>query len=284
LRRKNWLLFLLMVFLWGFNWSVMKMGLDFIPPISYVLLRFLFSTLALSSFLLLLRREIPRDKDTLGKLLLLCLINALGIAATNLGLVFEESGTGAVLTYTQPLFVFCLAILFLKEKVKIVRLLGLIMGFMGVAILFLREYSSLTVLSYPGLMMLLGAFTWAVTTVYYKKFLSHVNPTLANTFLLGVGVLPLAALSITREAFTLQWTGTYLGIILYSSLGASAVGSTIWLILLKEEDAVTLSASSFIIPIIALLFGWQLLGENVEVESLIGSSLVLIGVYLVNRV
>jgi len=284
LRLKNWLLFLLMVFLWGFNWSVMKMGLDFIPPITYVLLRFLFAALALSPFLFLLRREIPRDKDTLGKLLLLCLINALGIAATNLGLVFEESGTGAVLTYTQPLFVFCLAILFLKEKIKIVRLLGLIMGFMGVAVLFLREYSSLTVLSYPGLMMLLGAFTWAVTTVYYKKFLSHVNPTLANTFLLGVGILPLAALSITREAFTLQWTGTYLGIILYSSLGASAVGSTIWLILLKEEDAVTLSASSFIIPIIALLFGWQLLGENVEVESLIGSSLVLIGVYLVNRV
>jgi len=191
---------------------------------------------------------------------------------------------GAVLTYTQPLFVFCLASLFLKEEAKTTRLLGVVIGFIGVTVLFLREYSSLTALSYPDLMMLLGAFTWAVTTVYYKKFLSHLNPTLANTFLLGVGVLPLAALSLSREAFTFQWTGTYVGIVLYSSLGASAIGSTIWLTLLKEEDAVTLSASSLIVPIVAILFGWQLLGENIEVESLIGSSLVLIGVYLVNRV
>jgi len=283
LRLRNWLLFLLMIFLWGSNWSVMKRGLDFIPPITFVLLRFLFSTLALSPFLFLFRRGLPRDKDTLSKLLLLCLINALGIAASNVGLVFEESGMGAVLTYTQPLFVFCLAVLFLKEEVKTLRLLGLVIGFMGVTVLFLREYSSLTALSYPDLMMFLGAFTWAVTTVYYKKFLSHVNPTLANILLLGVGVLPLAALSLTREAFTFQWTGTNLGIVLYSSLAASAIGSTIWLILLKEEDAVTLSASSLIVPIIALLFGWQLLGENIEVESLIGSSLVLMGVYLVNR-
>ncbi|MEM2936610.1 MAG: DMT family transporter, partial [Candidatus Bathyarchaeia archaeon] len=156
MRLRNWLLFLLMVFLWGSNWSVMKMGLDFIPPITFVLLRFLFSALSLSPFLFLLRREFPRDKDTLRKLLLLCLVNALGIAATNLGLVFEESGMGAVLTYTQPLFVFCLAALFLKEEVKTIRLLGLIIGFMGVAVLFLREYGSLTALSYPDLMMLLG--------------------------------------------------------------------------------------------------------------------------------
>jgi len=272
LRLRNWLLFLLMVFLWGSNWSVMKRGLDFIPPITFVLLRFLFSTLALSPFLFLLRRELPRDKDTLRKLLLLCLTNALGIAATNMGLAFEESGMGAVITYTQPLFVFCLAALFLKEEVKTVRLLGVVIGFIGVTVLFLREYSSLTALSYPDLMLLLGAFTWAVTTVCYKKFLSHMNPTLANILLLGVGVLPLAALSLTREAFTFQWTGTHLGIVLYSSLGASAVGSTIWLILLKEEDVVTLSASSFIVPIVALLFGWQLLGENIEVESLIAQA------------
>jgi len=284
LRLRNQLLFLLMIFLWGSNWSVMKMGLDFIPPITFVLLRFLFSTLALSPFLFLLRKELPRDRDTLSKLLLLCLINASGIAASNVGLVFEESGMGAVLTYTQPLFVFCLTVLFLKEEVKTLRLLGVVIGFIGVIALFLREYSSLTAFSYPDLMMLFSAFTWAVTTVYYKRFLSHVNPALANIFLVGVGVLPIAVLSLTREAFTLQWTWTHLGIVLYSSIGASAVGTTIWLILLREENAVTLSTSSLIVPVVAILFGWQLLGENIEAESLIGSSLVLIGVYLVNKI
>jgi drug/metabolite transporter (DMT)-like permease len=69
---------------------------------------------------------------------------------------------------------------------------------------------------------------------------------------------------------------------LYSSIGGLALGSTIWRFLLREEEATVLSGSSFIIPVVALIFGWQLLGETVHIESAFGSALVLGGLCLVN--
>ncbi len=63
---------------------------------------------------------------------------------------------------------------------------------------------------------------------------------------------------------------------------ASSVGDTIWLVLLCSEDATILAGSSFLVPLIALFFGSILLGEPINQQSVLGSVLVLLGVYFVN--
>jgi drug/metabolite transporter (DMT)-like permease len=67
-----------------------------------------------------------------------------------------------------------------------------------------------------------------------------------------------------------------------SSIGALAVGNIIWFFLLKEEEATTLSGSSLIIPAVAMFFGWQILGENFNVASILGSALTIGGICLLN--
>ena len=130
--------------------------------------------------------------------------------------------------------------------------------------------------------MVLSAFLWAVAIVYYKKRLSHVDSLVASFFQWSVGVLPLAALSLATNSFTLPRETTYWWTVLYGSVGSLAVGSTVWLFILREEEATVLSSSGFIVPVIALLFGWQILGEIIRTESILGSALILAGVYLVN--
>jgi len=282
-RLRNWLLFSLIVLIWGSNWSVMKSALYFVGPFNLVFQRFLISSLALSPLLVALREKVPRDRETLVKLLLLSLINAFGIISTNTGLVYEKSSIGAVLTYTQPLFVFCLAVLFLKEKSKLSRLLGILIGFSGVLILYLRGDLSITNFSYPSLLLIVGAFTWAVTIVYYKKLLSHVNPVVTNIFQLSVGAIILSALSIPIEGFSFPINETYILLVLYMSLASSSLAMTLWVFLLREEEATVLSTTSFIVPAVALIFGWFFLGENLELNSLLGFILIMTGVYLVNK-
>jgi len=133
---RNWLLFLLPAFLWGLDWSAMKIGVSFAPPITFILQRFIVSAVSLSPVLFLLRKKVPRDSDTLGKLVILSLLNVSQLMAANIGLVRESSSIGAVLIYTYPLFVFCLAISFLKEGITLIKLLGVIVGFIGVVVLF----------------------------------------------------------------------------------------------------------------------------------------------------
>jgi len=261
----------------------MKSALNFVPPITFVLHQFAFSAFSMSHVPLLLRKKIPRDSGTLTRLLFLCLVSVSGIVATNMGLKYESSGIGAVLTYTQPLFVFCLAAPFLKEEVSAIKLLGAVLGFIGVAVLFLGKLGSFTPFSYSFPLLILGAFFWALTVVYYKGALSRVNPVVFNFFRVCIGCLPLAALSLLTFSFAFPMKDLYLGLLLYSSLGSVTVGFTIWTYLLKEEDATVLSASSFIVPIFALLFGWQLLGEDIGLTSVLGSGIILTGISLVNH-
>lgn len=281
MRSRNWVLFLFLAVLWGSNWSFMKTGVSLVNPIALVFQRFLISAVVLFPVFLLLRKRIPKDRATLGRLVLLGLFNASNVFLMHAGLVLESSGIGSVLTYTQPLFVFCLAIPFLKEKVTAIKLSGVMLGFVGVVVLFSGRISTLT-LSFTPLIMILGAVFWAVAIVFYKKFLNHVDPFVANFFQLSVGVLVLAALSLFTNSFSFPNDPAYPWIILYVAIGGNVAGFSLWLYLLRQEEATSLSGSSFIIPVIALLFGWQLLGESISIQSMIGSALVLAGIYLVN--
>jgi drug/metabolite transporter (DMT)-like permease len=280
LRLRSWLLFALVVLLWGSNWATMKMGLGFVTPVAFVLQRFAVAVLVVFPVFLLLRNRMPKDRTTLVGLVVLCLIFVSLVLAQAVGLSHESSGIGAVLTYTQPLFVFLLAVPFLKEKVTVIKLLGAGVGFVGVVVL---SYSGIGSFTFDSvLMMLLGAFLWAVAVVYYKKYLSHVDALITHFLQLAVGVLPLLLLNSTINGFTLPMDPVFAGILLYSSIGALAVGNIVWLYLLRQEEATTLSASTLIIPAVALIFGWQLLGESLTVESLVGALLTLAGVCLVN--
>jgi len=280
LKPSNLILFLLLAFLWGTGWSATKIALSYVSPSSFLLQRFIFSTIFMFPVFFILQKRIPHDIKTLGKLLLLCSINAFGVTVTNIGLVGESSGIGAVLTYTQPLFVFCLAIPFLNERLKKTKFAGTTMGFVGVVLLFLSSIGSLTFAS--SLIMILGAFLWAVTIIYYKRFLNHVDSFVTNFFQWAFGVIPLAALNLYNGSFFFPKKLTYLWMVLYTVIGSACIGWTIWLYLLRKEDAIVVSGSSFMVPLIALFFGWLFLGETITIESILGSALVLLGVFLVN--
>jgi len=261
----------------------MKSGLSYAKPLTFVFHRFLFSSLFLLPSILLLRGKFPRKREDLIKLLLLSVINASGMLSTNIGLVGEKSGLSAVITYTQPLFVFCMAVPFLNEKAKKFKIAGVLIGFLGVIAISLRGKVLLDSLTSSIFFLLLGAFLWAVSTVYYKKSLSHIEPIITNVFQMSLGAILLGLLLIPSGEIGFPASMNYLMMVLYASIGASAIAFTIWIQLLREEEATVLSSSSLIVPMVALFFGWLLLGESVELQALMGAALVTFGVYLVNK-
>lgn len=258
----------------------MKAGLEFASPTILALHRFVVAVVAFSPIMLVLRKKIPRDRDTLSRLLIYSLIYVFETVMIQVGLLGESSGMGSVLTYTQPLFAFCLAMVFLKEKITAVKFSGVIVGFAGVAVLLLSKTSSMTLGS--SLMLILAGFLWAVTIVYYKKFLIGVDPFAATFFQLSMGALSLVVIELFNNSFVLLGDTVYLGIILYSSIGPLTIGTAIWLLLLREEKATVLSGSSFLVPLVAMLLGWQLRSETIYTQSLFGAAIVLVGVCLVN--
>jgi len=261
----------------------MKVGLKFVSPLNFVMQRFFFASIALLPVLFWKKKNFPRDRKTWLKLFILSLIHAACITSTNIGLMYESSGLSSLFTYTQPLFVFCLAIPFLNEWASVIRALGVVMGFSGVAVLYAERISLTTNALNPISLLILGAFLWAVTVIYYKKLLSYVDPVLVNIVQFFTGFMFLFLAALVFEGLTFNGTALYLFAVLYVSILGYAVASTIWLLLIRDEETIIVSTSSLLVPAIALVFGWIFLGETIEASLVLGFTLILAGIYLVNR-
>ncbi len=273
-----------MVIIWGLNWAAMKVGLSFVDPLNLVMQRLSLASVALLPVLILRRRLLPRDFNTWLKMILLSLINAFGILSTNLGLMYEASGLSSLLTYTQPIFVFCLAVSFLGEKATLTKVFGVILGFLGVFTLYANKlFSSTNYSSVSILLLILGAFLWAVTVIYYKKLLSHVDPVIMNIIQFPIGSIFLLALILIFWKINFSFHVAYIFSLIYISVLASALAASIWLFLIREEETIIVSTSSFLVPAIALIFGSLFLKEPVGFSLLIAFMLILVGIYFVNR-
>ena len=278
---RNKILFFIMIFLWGSNWSAMKVALSIAPVFAYNYQRFCVTFLFLLLSGVILKVKVPKDKNVYKKVLIYAAFSTLGFAFTSIGLVSQSSGVGSVLTYTQPIWVFMLAVPFLSETFSLHKLIGILLGILGISILFLKDVGS--IMSLSATVLVLGAFLWAVATVYYKLKLQNVDPVFVNTGHMAFATITLFLLSYFIEPTFTSWSWQYTSIVIYSGFGASGIGMTIWLILLKTEDATSLSSAGLIVPIIALFFGWVLINEDLGIKSVAGSALVLIGIYLVNH-
>jgi probable blue pigment (indigoidine) exporter len=279
---RNWILFGILVLLWSLNWTVMKNGLAYVDPLNFILHRLVLASAALFPFSLLLRHKIPKNFPAFLSLFIFGIIWTSAELAINLGLTSETSGVSAIVTYTQPLFVFCMAIPFLKEKVSANKLIGLLFGFSGVIVLSSNRLL-IEKITPSFFFLLLGAFLWAVSAIFYKKFLSNIEALISSFFQLSFGAIFIGSVNLIFGNFYWPLSLNYLSIVIYSSIGTLSIALSVWLFLLRKEEATTLSSSTFIIPLVAFLFGLVVLVEPVEFQSTIGAILILIGVYFVNK-
>jgi drug/metabolite transporter (DMT)-like permease len=258
----------------------MKVALNFVAPATFVFHRSLISSVALFPIVFLLRKRIPKDTNTLVKLLFLSFLFILQVTATTVGLVGESSGMGSILTSIQPLFVYCLAVKFLQEKTTILRSFGILLGFAGIVLILLGRIVSIAFGS--SLILVSGAFFWAGSTVYYKKNLGLLDAFIVVYFQLAASLFPFAMFSALNNTLFVPLEATYLLVISYSAIGSMATGTLIWLFLLKREKATVLSGSSFAVPLVAIFLGWLFLEEDIAIHSVVGAAMVLGGVCLVN--
>jgi drug/metabolite transporter (DMT)-like permease len=278
---RNKILFAVMVSMWALSWSVMKMGLNKAPPLAFVSHRFFIATVFFLGLHFISKIQIPREKQVLKKILIYILFMTLQVALTSIGLTSQKSGVASILVYTQPIFVFILAIFFLKEPFSIPRFLGIILGFSGVAALFFEDV--VATITWASLLLIVGAFCWAIGIVYYKHELQNWDVRFVNLVQAFVTSVTLYLVSLAVEPPFLSWDLSYIMILFYIGIGALGVGMTIWLVLLKNEDASVLSSSVLIVPALALFLGWLLIDESLTLNSIIGSIMTITGIYLVNQ-
>jgi O-acetylserine/cysteine efflux transporter len=285
-RRFVVLAFSLLVLFWGSAFAVVKIGLDYSPPVLFAGLRILIGGLAMVIAAVLwggspdLRRDWP-------VFLLLAALNAiLFVGLQTYAILYLPSGSAAVLVYLQPILVGVLAWLILGEPLSAAKLVGLLLGFSGIVAVSMESILGGTN-AIPVVGVIFGASSalfWALGTVYFKKYEARVSTLWAVALTFLVGGIVLTALGLLVEGWRgVSWTWEFVASLLYSGLVGISLAWVIWFALVRAGEASRVAAYIFAVPLTAVLIGVVFLDEPLGYPLLIGAALVVSGIYLVNR-
>src|SRR6266702_2410691 len=123
--------------LFGTSVPVIKLGLNFVPPNTFVTLRFLFAS-ALIVFLLQGRGWVQRDLFRSRKIWIIGFINAFGYVLQFQGQLITSSSNAALIISTAALMIPVLSLAYVHEKMGMRKITGLLLGFIGIVLLVTR--------------------------------------------------------------------------------------------------------------------------------------------------
>ncbi|MFN8265818.1 MAG: DMT family transporter [Chitinophagaceae bacterium] len=282
----NWGLFIVLAFIWGSSFILMKEGLKALSAYEVAAIRMLSAGVVLLPFALKGFRMVK------GRLLFITILSGfLGSFIPAILFCLAEtridSAVAGMLNALTPLFVILVGIVFFRSKVQWKKIAGVGIGFSGMLILVFAKGVKIesTDLIFPGLVLL--------ATFFYG-----INANMIHHYLKDVGSLQIASIAfvslILPSLGLLGWTGFFshhlsekqflLSGLASSVLGifGTAVASILFYMLMKRSGVLFSSMVTYGIPFVAVLWG-LIAGESISIVELLGLLIILSGVYITNK-
>jgi drug/metabolite transporter (DMT)-like permease len=285
-RRFGVLAFVVLVLAWSSSFSVVKVGLDYAPPVLFAGLRTLVSGVIMSVVALVWGGNPNLGRDWRVFAYLGAFNVVLFIGAQTFAVLLLPSGTAAVLIYLQPILVGVLAWTVLGEPLTATKVVGLLLGFAGIV-----AVSSGGLIDAAGEVTPLGvvsgvasALFWALGTVGFKRYEARIATlwAVALPFLAGGAVLTTLGLFSERLS-DISWTGPFVSSVLYSAFVGTGLAWLLFFGLVRAGEASRVASFIFVVPLAAVVIGAVVLDETLGLSLLAGAALIVSGIYLVNR-
>lgn len=280
-------LLFLAILLWGVNWPIMKIGLDYITPLWFTFYRLFFGTISLFIILTLTEgTSAPRRQDWPVLFSVGVLQIGLSMGLIHLGLQYVEPGRSAILTYTMPIWIAPLAFVFLREKLTSMKLIGLLVGIAGIAVLFnpLTFPWGNQAYLYGNSLLLVAAFLWAIAIVHVRGHNWSGSTMALLPWQMLIGTITLLPFMLTMEGiqpFPHTWE---LGLILlYNGPIATALGFYVFISATRMLPANTTGMTALGVPVVGMLASALVVGEVVTLPKMLGLGLICGGILLAGR-
>ena len=271
-----------MVLAWGFTWPINKVIVSLMSPVWAVAIRTAIGCVALFVLAGARGRLLPPPREDLPVLLSVTLLHMVGFTMlTSVGLSLVPAGRSAVLAYTTPLWVLPGAALFLGERLTRRRTIGVVMGLLGLLVLFnplALDWSRRdTVLG--NLAILAGALLWAGAILHIRGHRWRSTP---------FDLLPWQMLLATLISFPIAYavagplvvepTPTLAVLMLYAGVPGTALAYWASAMAGRALPAVTTSLGLLATPVVSVIVATLWLGEGLTLSLLTAIVLILGGV------
>lgn len=283
------LVWLILCVIWGSTWLFIKLGLENLPPITFAGIRFVIACVIL--FLLIRARgmSLPANRRDWG---LLALTGVLSFSL-NYGLVFWgeqyiSSGLAAVLQATLPAFGLVIAHVHLpSERMTWSKIFGVVLGFGGVAVVFSNQLAIAGGKALAGCVALvLSALFAAYSNVLVKAHGRKLEPAILAGGQMFFGLIPLLLIGIPLEGnpFRFHWTPMAVMALLYLAVVGSVIAFLLYYWLVRNMDVTKTMLISLVTPVVAVVLGMVVLGEDLSWRTVAGGIMIMVGVRFVTRI
>jgi drug/metabolite transporter (DMT)-like permease len=278
----------LAVLFWGASFAWVKVGLREFEPVSLLAIRFGIGTAVV--WLLALwtaRGSLGIRLADVGPLAGLGLIGVtLQQALQTAGILLGSASAASWLSSLAPAFIVLLAWPLLGERLNSLRVIGILVAFLGAALVSHTPGS----LSEPGdpsaaWFVIASAVVWAVYSILGKGLSARRPPIVTTAWGMTFGWLALAAAFVAQRGWTDLGAVSSSGWITVILLGVASTGLAygLYFYALNTAEAALAAALQYLEPLITMVFAAWLLQEPWTVAMLVGGALILVGVWIVDR-
>ena len=283
-RARLYACFALVYLVWGSSFLVGRVGVTDLPPLLFTSLRSLIAGVLLLSVALYRGNRLPDSRREWQQVFFFSLVLvALTSGSSTFALKYIPSNEVALLNASMALWIAGLGTLGPKgQPLSVPSLIGLALGFAGVALLVWPEEMRVTPHVGWQLLVLAAAGVWASGTIVYRNSALQLGPIAFNAMIMLVGGVILGAAGIvTGELPDWHWEWRGMSAIVFLAVFASAITYTAFTWLMKNARTDRVATFAYVNPAIATVLGWIVLGETLTPQQMLGMLVVLGGVVLV---
>lgn len=284
-------LFLAASLFFGGTFVAAKGGLEYFPPLLFVALRFdIGAALMITYVLFRFPREtwMPRTRADIAGILA---AGVFAIGLTNafifIGQQYVTSGVGSIIYSLNPILtpVFA-AVVLSDEDLSRYGVAGMLLGFVGVALVVNIDPVNLLSGAVAGKAVLLAAaMSGALGSVLIRRADSPLPSSVRTAWGLPVGAIVCHLLSITadEQPAMIEWTPAGLVALGYVGVFSGALAYIAYFGLLDDVGAIRGNLMFYVVPIVATLGGWALLGEEISALTIVGFVTIFLGFAIIGH-
>ena len=282
------LMMTVMVFVWACAFPFIKIALDDLSFINLTIMRFVVVCMILIAILTIWSERFSplQRRDILP----IFLLGFFGVMVYHFGLNYGEQyispGAASLIIATIPVLIIILAIFFLKEKITLKKLSGIVLALCGVLIISLwgTQDASIEInYIFGAVAVFIAAIMGALYTIAGKKLLERYTALSLTVYamLLGsAGLVPFLSTSLIEEVSEMSVNS--LIAIIFLAVCSTVIGYIIWYVALEIKTASEISVYLYGIPVISTILSYMLFGDEITLLFVIGGILVIAGLAVVN--
>ena len=283
---KSRLVWLLLCCIWGSTWLFIKIGLNDLPPLTFAGIRFVIASAILFLLIRARRLTLPRTRKDWT---LLATTGVLSFSL-NYGLLFWgeqyiSSGLAALLQATIPAFGLVIAHFYLPaERINTARILGVVIGVAGVAVIFSNELRVSGRRALAGsAALVLSSVCVAYANVLVKARGKNLDPAILSAGQMLFGLVPLLIIGIPLEGnpFHFHWTTMAVVALFYLAIVGSVIAFLSYYWLVQHMEVTKTMLIALVTPVVAVTLGVVVLDEKLGWRTLAGGAMIMSGIAMI---